>query len=1167
MEIKKLSNSFSTGDGGGNFERHVQAVFLLALLVDNFSPILDEPIDRLDFQGKRLGYDTDDLIVTSSGKNASKILLQIKHDIEITKRSVLFQEVINAAWSDFKKDSFCVGKDKIVLATGIIVKDSIISLRYLHEQACGAWDEDDFIARIQQSNFTSAKAREKYDILKEKLKIANGGIFPSNQELWQFCKSFLLLVFDLDYQSSVNRILINSLINCLSLKDVEKVWAVLSEYAGRYNQNAASISLDNIAEDIKELFDSDKLRQKPIENKRQIVSSELWACLSLIGRWSEKNDNDVKIVEQIVGVKYSEIESTLRQYIADKNLNISFQNGIWSIRNREELFRSCMGFFSDRIIERTFEAAVIVLRQNNKRLDETSDWFPFIPEDEEFQNSKILRKGLVQGLCILSNHDAKLPCCSDYVCKRHSRQLIRDIFADRNRTAFASLADVLSLIAEINPKQYLATLEDYIQTSPTEFIQLFPPQKENALFSSGCANELIWSIESLAWDESYLVTCVRCLGEVASVLHLSEDKSKIAIKAIRDILLPWHPQTLASLDTQKNAVQALVVDMPEIGWAVIQRLLPEGSSMSAGTPKPKFIVRNIPPKMDVLPENVTELYRYYSALAVELAADDTEKLTDLVKYVDYLDEEAIERYLSNISLVADELTDEIGFALWNKLSDVKYSILLDQKEAGAPDTALYRQLCMVIDQLQPLDKCILYRRLYLSHIDEYILHEDDDFMGAWEKKDIRKTEAVLDIYKSCGLESVQDFGVQVNDMFDVGRRLGQGIEISDMQHILQIGFSEAILPLFLYVIVDGFARNHGLQALLVAGLQNYDTDFISNVLSRLPLSNELVNMAEQLLADDRQLFWEKIIPPTFLRSGDDIDIPYVVDQLLTVERAVAAVNLCGCVHGELHVSAERISHLLRTAATTESTEKLDARSVKSLIQKLQDTEKVDIQELGEIELIYLPWIDRFSSVRPRALFYKIANDATFFCELLQLCYKKRHEDMHDADIPKISPEWIERLSHIFYQFRVVPGTDWDGVLHEDIFVSWLEQVKAWALENDRFEIAMQTVGQGLAYARADEDGVLCDIEIIKALNGADAKHMRTGYIVGIYNRRGVHFVDPEGKEELALAEKYKRGAQKAEKLGYSRYSELMKEIADSYYAEAERNILEEKQYREEYEEE
>ena len=49
-DIAKLSNAFSTGGGGGSFERRIQAVFLLALLVDGVSPILNMPVERLHFK-------------------------------------------------------------------------------------------------------------------------------------------------------------------------------------------------------------------------------------------------------------------------------------------------------------------------------------------------------------------------------------------------------------------------------------------------------------------------------------------------------------------------------------------------------------------------------------------------------------------------------------------------------------------------------------------------------------------------------------------------------------------------------------------------------------------------------------------------------------------------------------------------------------------------------------------------------------------------------------------------------------------------------------------------------------------------------------------------------------------------------------------------------------
>lgn len=40
--ISKISNAFSTGGGGGNFEQQIQAMFLLSLLIDGFCPAMNE---------------------------------------------------------------------------------------------------------------------------------------------------------------------------------------------------------------------------------------------------------------------------------------------------------------------------------------------------------------------------------------------------------------------------------------------------------------------------------------------------------------------------------------------------------------------------------------------------------------------------------------------------------------------------------------------------------------------------------------------------------------------------------------------------------------------------------------------------------------------------------------------------------------------------------------------------------------------------------------------------------------------------------------------------------------------------------------------------------------------------------------------------------------------
>lgn len=116
-------------------------------------------------------------------------------------------------------------------------------------------------------------------------------------------------------------------------------------------------------------------------------------------------------------------------------------------------------------------------------------------------------------------------------------------------------------------------------------------------------------------------------------------------------------------------------------------------------------------------------------------------------------------------------------------------------------------------------------------------------------------------------------------------------------------------------------------------------------------------------------------------------------------------------------------------------------------------------------------------------------------------------------------------------------------------------MKVWSIENDRYEVAMLALGNGLSFASADNDGVLYSQVLCETLDSKDGGKIREGYSLGIFNQRGVHIIDPEGKEERALSEKYKKAAEIVEERGYSRYSGLLRDIGDKYLREAELNAL------------
>lgn len=154
--ISKISNAFSTGGGGVNFEQQIQAMFLLSLLIDGFCPAMNEQTKKVHFQAKYLGHDVDDLVViTYRNQSEGKMACQIKHSITATEKDKTFQEVICAAWNDFNKEDFDRDRDRIALVTAQISNKAQQSLRFLHVEAIGAIDAEAFMERIDVPVFSN----------------------------------------------------------------------------------------------------------------------------------------------------------------------------------------------------------------------------------------------------------------------------------------------------------------------------------------------------------------------------------------------------------------------------------------------------------------------------------------------------------------------------------------------------------------------------------------------------------------------------------------------------------------------------------------------------------------------------------------------------------------------------------------------------------------------------------------------------------------------------------------------------------------------------------------------------------------------------------------------------------------------------------------------------
>ena len=172
--------------------------------------------------------------------------------------------------------------------------------------------------------------------------------------------------------------------------------------------------------------------------------------------------------------------------------------------------------------------------------------------------------------------------------------------------------------------------------------------------------------------------------------------------------------------------------------------------------------------------------------------------------------------------------------------------------------------------------------------------------------------------------------------------------------------------------------------------------------------------------------------------------------------------------------------------------------------------------------------------------------------MLKCLDTKRKSDKNEVEL---NTYIIERIYNIIDRFKVVPGIDENDHFDKTLFKTCICYVKKWAEENDRNEVEMNIMGSGLSYAQLNEEK-MPPVAIMDELNRAENEELRIGYYLEMFNQRNanVHFVDPEGKPELALSKDFRGRANMAEEKGYSRYADALNKIADMHDKEA-RDII------------
>ena len=838
---------------------------------------------------------------------------------------------------------------------------------------------------------------------------------------------------------------------------------------------------------------------------------------------------------------------------------LALSNGQWRVKDRKTLWQAVGPRVFDGQLNALSNCALSVLLERDPQFElPPQERYSAVIRGKALKYSGELRKGLSESLALLGTQPSALNNCSQHKPENTAVLAVRQIFEDADWVLWASLGALLPTLAEASPDEFLSAVEQGLQRTPCPFKELFA-QESAGITGTNYMTGLLWALETLAWDKEFLVRACALLGELAD-LDPGGNSANRPAKSLTTILLPWRPQTIASIEKRRVALQTLQMQVPIVAWRLLLSLLPQQTQTSFDTHRPSW--RDTIPngwKEVTSHEEFWDQVSFYANSIVEMARDDSAKLENLIQDLDSLPDPAFDQVLEHLSSEAvSKQPENQRIGLWTNLTTFarKHRYFSDAKWALGVKTV--SKIERVAAKLAPQSPLSLHRVMF-TRFAFHLYEKTGNIEEQGKKLGERRLRAVRDILSFGGMDAILQFVTQVESPRDVGHSLGivakTGIDDRIFPSLLDTNdqklaeFAQAYIWSRQYR--DGWEWVDGLDR------SNWSASITGNLLSCLPFTDEAWKRVTDWLGVDEREYWNNArLTPNI----SDCDLSFAIDKLIEHRRPRVSLKcIAMMLHRDQLVDHDLIVRALITAvSSTEPFDSMATYEVHQIIKALQDDPETNPEVLFTVEWAYLPLLGGEWRTVPKTLDSRLSTDPAFFCEVIRILYRSKktngpNRESSERDNAIASNAWT-----LLHDWRTPPGTRNDGTFSPCQFNKWLSHVKESSDESGHIDAALLHIGQVLIHCPPDIQGLWIHHSVAATLNDKSADRLRGGFSNGIVNSRGVRFIDPSGQPERELAQQYRKKAEEVENAGYQRFAAELRRLALGFDREAEEIIVREK---------
>ncbi|AUI58182.1 hypothetical protein [Amycolatopsis sp. BJA-103] len=815
------------------------------------------------------------------------------------------------------------------------------------------------------------------------------------------------------------------------------------------------------------------------------LERDLAAPLLLIGRWSAGSRHDLEEIAAIAGRETDELSRFFARSETGGDPLLARSGDRVRLADPHDAWTLLHGRLSAQDLRRWHEEAVKVLAEK----EPGRTW------------SAELRHGLARSAALLSSQ-GETTLSGGVTCADHAARFVRELLGRANDAAdgvlWRSLTDVLPLLAEAAPHEFLGAVDQALTSDPSPL--------------GGVSGGLTAALETVCWSDEALPMVASLIAELTR--RGTDDQS---LESLITLVQPWYPYLELPGGQRADLVKAIGRRTPETGWRLVLALLrgPRGHLLASPRRPQVRLEWTVPAPPAAVPEG-PEFQDELVTSALAALDERPQRWGEFFEQRPELNTAQWDRVVEALTRVdVDRLSADERLRLWKRLT----GLTAEHRHYAGADWALPEELLqwlescaeMVEPAVNPGRHGVLFgRQPYL---------EDGDSLGpeAREAEIGRlRRDAVGGVLREHGVAGLSALAAESAQPRLVGVVAAE-VAVDDIQE-------EALAELdredWASGWVGAMALSQGEEWQQEVATELKGQDRLVDYLLAIPVEHALALLDS---ADDAVLesYWARV-GPWPLPVGQE---SFFVTQLARRRPwdAVKALELGVFAAEPPSLTASLVEDVLLQASTdgVEPPDRKAVAGVGPLLDHLVEAGGSDVA-VARLELRYHPALKHHR--KPRVLQRILAENPGAFVDL--------YTRIHPVDDGTTSVELVNAWLAIF-ETRAMPGDTGSG-LDGAALKAWVSRARAEFAERGRAESGDRAIGTVLASGSPLPDDGWPPEPVRDVLDVADGAHLREGFVIGLT------VLDGDSRD---LVQRH-RGWARRINVGWPRVAALLREHAD-----------------------